>query len=62
MAGVPLQVVSAQLGHSDARVTQRYAHLSPGFLSDTVRAGMPRLGIVEASKVTPLRPRRKPKA
>lgn len=38
MAGVPLTAVQAMLRHSDLRTTQRYAHLSPGFMQQAVRA------------------------
>ena len=34
--GVPLYHVSQLLGHSDTRITQRYAHLSPDNLSNVV--------------------------
>ncbi len=34
--GVPLYHVSQLLGHSDTRITQRYAHLSPDNLSSVV--------------------------
>ena len=44
--GVPLQVIAAALGHADTRVTERhYAHLSPSFVADTIRANLPELGI-----------------
>ncbi len=37
--GVPLLAISAQLGHSDLRMTTRhYAHAAPSFVADTVRA------------------------
>jgi integrase len=40
-AGVPIEVVSVILGHSDIRITKRvYAHL----LVDNLRAGMAKLG------------------
>lgn len=35
-AGVPLYHVMQLLGHSDIRITQRYAHLSPNNLSDVL--------------------------
>lgn len=35
--GVPLYHVSQLLGHSDTRITQRYAHLSPDNLLDVVQ-------------------------
>jgi integrase len=55
MRGVPLAVIARQLGHADTRMTERhYAHLAPSYLADTIRAGFPTLGIVEASRVVPL--------
>jgi integrase len=56
MRGVPMGVIAAQLGHSDTRMTERhYAHLSPSYVSDTVRAALPALGIVDKSNVETLR-------
>ena len=56
MRGVPMGVIAAQLGHSDTRMTERhYAHLSPNYVADTVRAALPALGIVEKSSVEPLK-------
>ena len=41
MRGVPMGVIAAQLGHSDTRMTERhYAHLSPNYVADTVRAAL----------------------
>lgn len=46
MRGVPMGVIAAQLGHSDTRMTERhYAHLSPNYVADTVRAAFGNLGI-----------------
>ena len=57
MRGVPMGVIAAQLGHSDTRMTERhYAHLSPNYVAETVRAALPALGIVEESNVAPLQP------
>jgi integrase len=43
MAGVPLQVIAANLGHADTRMTERhYAHLAPAFVANAIRAAMPR--------------------
>lgn len=50
MRGVPVGVIAAQLGHSDTRMTERhYAHLSPSYVSDTVRQSFGTLGIVPAT-------------
>jgi integrase len=55
MAGAPLQVVAANLGHADTRMTEKhYAHLAPSYVADVIRATMPRLGLVEPSSVVPL--------
>jgi integrase len=52
MRAVPMGVIAAQLGHADTRMTERhYAHLSPNYVADTVRAALPALGIVEKSNV-----------
>ena len=60
MQGVPMQVISKQLGHADTRMTERhYAHLSPNYVADTIRAHFPVLGgKTEAGNVTPLAGRR----
>lgn len=44
MAGIPLQIVAQQLGHSDTRMVERYyAHLAPSFIDEMVQKMMPRL-------------------
>lgn len=56
MQGAPMGVIAAQLGHSDTRMTERhYAHLAPSYVADTVRATLPRLGIVENQTVAPMK-------
>jgi integrase len=46
MAGVPLAVIAEALGHADERITRKhYAHLSPSYVRDTVRAGLGGLGV-----------------
>jgi hypothetical protein len=56
MAGVPMGVIAAQLGHADTRMTEKhYAHLAPSYVADTIRAHFPTLGIGEESGVLPLR-------
>lgn len=48
MKGVPMGVIAAQLGHADTRMTERhYAHLSPSYVADTIRASLPPLGAFE---------------
>jgi integrase len=55
MAGVPLAVIAAQLGHSDTRMVEKhYGHMSPSYLADTVRAAFGSLGLVEPSNVVPI--------
>lgn len=52
MRGVPLAVIAEQLGHADTRMTEKhYAHLSGGYVADTIRAHFPTLGIAENGPV-----------
>ena len=56
MRGVPMPVIAKQLGHADTRMTERhYAHLSPSYVSDTIRQNFPRLGIQAESNVKALK-------
>lgn len=51
--GVPLPVIAAQLGHADTRVCEKhYAHLTPNYISDTIRAHFPDMQIVEEDNVS----------
>jgi integrase len=55
MAGVPMAVIAQQLGHSDTKVTEKhYAHLSPGYVSDTIRDAFLPFGITSSNAVTPM--------
>lgn len=36
--GVPIYQVSTLLGHSDTRITQRYAHIAPSYLHDAMKS------------------------
>lgn len=55
MAGVPMGVIAAQLGHSDTRMTEKhYAHLAPSYVADTIRASLPKLGIVPETNIVRL--------
>jgi integrase len=54
-AGVPMAVIAEALGHKDERITRKhYAHLAPSYVSETVRAAMAGLNIVEKSNIKPL--------
>ena len=57
MAGVSLQVIAQNLGHSaGSPVTQRhYAHLSPSHVRDQIQAGAPRYAVKIDKKIVPLR-------
>lgn len=53
--GVPMAVIAEAMGHKDERITRKhYAHLAPSYVSETVRAAVAGMGIVEAPKVVPL--------
>jgi integrase len=59
MKGVPMGVIAAQLGHADTRMTERhYAHLSPSYVADTIRAALPPLGAFEPSNVVAIERKR----
>jgi integrase len=48
MAGAPMAVIAAQLGHSGTRMTERhYAHLGPSYVADTFRAFFGDLGLAK---------------
>lgn len=52
MAGTPVQVISALLGHSDTRVTEKhYAHLSPSHVAETLRNNLPAFNAKPKAKV-----------
>ena len=52
--GIPLQVIAKAIGDSDTRIVERhYAHLAPDYVLDTLRKGMPEVG-VEISNVVPI--------
>jgi integrase len=58
MKGVPMGVIAAQLGHADTRMTEKhYAHLSPSYVAQTIRANFPILNLSEEPQVVPLRKR-----
>ena len=53
MAGVPMAVIAEALGHADERITRKhYAHLSPSYVRDAVRAGLGRMGIFQNDNIT----------
>jgi integrase len=56
MAGVPMGVIAAQLGHADTRMTEKhYAHLAPSYVAHTIRANFPVLGLTDSINVVRLR-------
>jgi hypothetical protein len=56
--GVPIAVIAEALGHADERITRKhYAHLSPSYVADTVRANVAGLGIVSSSNLIRAVPR-----
>ncbi len=53
--GVPMAVIAAQLGHADLKMTSKhYAHLAPGYVSETIRVAFGSMGIVPTSNVATL--------
>jgi integrase len=55
MAGVPLMIVSKNLGHSDTKMVEKhYGHLAPSYVADAIRAGAPRFGFKPDKKITAL--------
>ena len=59
MKGVPMAVIAAQLGHAGTRMTEKhYAHLSPSYVAETIRANFPNLGIVEKTNVATIAKKR----
>jgi integrase len=56
MRGVPMAVIAEQLGHADTRMTEKhYAHLSGGYVADTIRTHFPTLGITGQATAAPIR-------
>jgi integrase len=52
MRGVPMGVIAAQLGHADTRMTEKhYAHLSPNYVANTVRAALPATEMSSSSNI-----------
>jgi integrase len=55
MAGVPLNVVAANVGHADTRMVEtHYGHLAPSYVADQIRAGLPSFGGEGGGKVASL--------
>ena len=58
MAGVPMGVIAAQLGHADTRMTEKhYAHLAPSYIAQTIRANFPVLNLADEAQIVPMRRR-----
>jgi integrase len=55
MAGVPMAVIAEQLGHAGTRMTERhYSHLSPSYVADRIRKGLPSFGFRTDKRIVPL--------
>ena len=55
MAGAPLLVVAAALGHTDTRMVEKhYGHLSPSYAAAAIRKAAPTYGI-KPGNIRPLR-------
>jgi integrase len=55
LAGSPMAVIAEQLGHAGTRMTERhYAHLTPSYVGDTVRALFGKVGVLPASNLATL--------
>ncbi len=53
MRGVPMAVIQKQLGHADTRMTEKhYAHLSPNYIANTIRAELPSLADFRPGNLT----------
>jgi integrase len=53
---VPMAVIAAALGNTEAMCARHYAHLAPGYVADTIRQYAGGMGILpDASNVTTLR-------
>jgi integrase len=53
--GVPMSVIAAQLGNEERICAKHYAHLSPGYVADTVRQAFGTLGVLTETNVLPIR-------
>lgn len=56
MKAVSMSVIAAALGNLEAICAKHYAHLSPGYIADTIRQHAGGLDIVPADQVAPIRP------
>ena len=56
MGGVPILVVSKNLGHSDSRMVDLfYGHMAPFFSREAIAKGAPRFDIAPPTNVRPIR-------
>ncbi len=52
MSGASIEVVAQLLGHADSRITAKhYAHLSPTYISEVLKATLPRFASIDADKI-----------
>ena len=60
MNGVPLLVVAKNLGHGDTRMVEKhYGHLAETYVTEAIRAGAPRYGLVPDESVKRLASRKR---
>jgi hypothetical protein len=52
MRNVPMAVVAAALGNTEAVCAKHYAHLAPGYIANAIREHAGGLGIVPATNLT----------
>jgi integrase len=56
MAGIPLNVVAANLGHADSRMTEKhYAHLAPSYVAEQIRKFAPDFGTLDETNIVSIR-------
>jgi len=55
MAGMPLQVVSKNLGHVDTKMVElHYGHLAPSYVVEQVQQFGPKYGILDETNIVPM--------
>ena len=55
MQGVPMAVIAKQLGNSVKICEKHYAHLSPDYVSETIRKRLPKFGIADDTNIVKIK-------